>query len=61
MPPESSVDILNRLLRIIYRSLPMYLAGTSPWTSRSDARAEAVLAQLVGLNMPTSTICRWTI
>lgn len=47
MPPESSVDILNRLLRIVYRSLPMYLAGTSPWTSSGDAKAESVLAQLV--------------
>ena len=47
MPSESSVDYLNRLLRIIYRSLPMYLVNTSPWTSQSDARAEAVLKQLV--------------
>lgn len=47
MPSEPSVDTLNRLLRIVYRSLPMYIAGTSPWTSRTDGRAEAVLAQLV--------------
>jgi hypothetical protein len=47
MPQDSSVDILNRLLRIVYRSLSMYLAGTSPWTSRDDGRAEAVLSHLV--------------
>lgn len=47
MPQPSSIDVLNRLLRILYRSLPLYLDGTSPWTSRTDGRAEAVLAQLV--------------
>lgn len=47
MPQPSSVDVLNRLLRIVFRSLPMYLVNTSPWTSRGDGRAEAVLGQLV--------------
>lgn len=47
MPAETSLDVLNRLLRIVYRSLPMYLANTSPWTSRRDGQAEAVLARLV--------------
>lgn len=47
MPQPSSIDVLNRLLGIVFRSLPMYLAGTTPWTNRDDGRAEVVLNQIV--------------
>jgi hypothetical protein len=47
MPQPSSLDVLNRLLRIVFRSLPMYLVNTSPWIARDDGRAEAVLHQIV--------------
>jgi hypothetical protein len=41
------VDVLNRLLVIEYRSLPMYLRDACPWTHPGDERASAVLNQIV--------------
>ena len=41
-----TADILNRLVVIHYRSLPMYLADASPWTHRGDEDACEVLAQI---------------
>ncbi len=38
---------LNRLLTIIYRSLPMYLTQACPWTHRGDEKAVAALARIV--------------
>jgi len=37
MPTTDSITVLNRLLTIVSRSLPSYLADARPW-SRSDAR-----------------------
>lgn len=47
MTHPGSVEVLNRLLRIQYRSLPMFLAGTSPWTHQGDERAEISLTNIV--------------
>lgn len=38
---------LNRLLTIVYRSLPMYLTFANPWTQRSDAPAVTALRNIV--------------
>ncbi len=38
---------LNRLLVILYRSFPMYLADAVPWTHPGDERAESVLNHIV--------------
>jgi hypothetical protein len=38
---------LNRLLTILYRSLPMYLTFASPWTHRGDEKALATLRHIV--------------
>ncbi len=42
-----SVEVLNRLLALQYRSLPMYLNEACPWTHPGDESASATLAQLV--------------
>jgi hypothetical protein len=38
---------LNRLLTIVYRSLPMYLAHACPWIGRGDEKAVAALGHIV--------------
>jgi hypothetical protein len=38
---------LNRLLTIVYRSLPMYLTFACPWTHEGDEQAVATLGQIV--------------
>ena len=40
-------DVLNRLLVIHNRSLPMYLSETSPWTHRGDEQAAKTLQHIV--------------
>jgi hypothetical protein len=47
MPDNSSIDVLNRMLAILYRSLPMYLNQVSPWMHAGNERAKAVLDQIV--------------
>lgn len=47
MKPPNSVAVLNRLLQIQYRSLPMFLAGADPWTQQGDAKAAEALANIV--------------
>ncbi|NIL98080.1 MAG: hypothetical protein GTO53_09775 [Planctomycetales bacterium] len=44
---ENSVDLLNQLLVIHYRSLPMYLVDASPWTHRGDEKATEALHDIV--------------
>lgn len=44
--PDSS-DALNRLLIIIYRSLPMYLSDAVPWMHSGDEKAKHVLNHIV--------------
>jgi hypothetical protein len=41
------MDVLNRLLRILLRSLPMYLDEARPWTRRGDEALEQALTDLV--------------
>lgn len=38
--------VLNRLLRMLCRSLPIYLQGTQPWTRRGAEKGLQVLAQI---------------
>ena len=40
-------EVLNRLLTILYRSLPMYLTYALPWTHRGDEQAVKVLEHIV--------------
>lgn len=40
------IKVLNRLVTIHNRSLPVYLANTRPWMRRGDETAQAVLAQM---------------
>jgi hypothetical protein len=47
MTPEVSIDVMNRLLAILYRSLPMYLHDAQPWQGKGDERAANVLALIV--------------
>jgi len=47
MSPPSTTDILNRLLVLHERSLPMYLSYAPPADFTSNDKAKAVLAQIV--------------
>lgn len=43
----ATIDVLNELLRVQYRSLPMFLAGAEPWTREGDERAATALSNIV--------------
>jgi hypothetical protein len=47
MPIDASIDVLNRLLATLHRSLPMYLSDATPWTPPGDERATQTLARIV--------------
>jgi hypothetical protein len=47
MSQHGTYQALNRLLTILYRSLPMYLTDACPWTRQSDDKAVAVLKHIV--------------
>lgn len=47
MSVPSTRDVLNRLLAIEYRSLPIYLMDGSPWVPRSDSPAAVALRLMV--------------
>lgn len=47
MTHSSVLEALNRLLRVLHRSLPMYLADGQPWTGRRDDPAEETLRNVV--------------
>ena len=47
MSHPGTYQALNRLPTILYRSLPMYLANTSPWTRPGDERAIEALRHIV--------------
>jgi len=47
MSPPSTTDILNRLLVLHVRSLPMYLSYATPDQMNRHERARSVLAQIV--------------
>ena len=44
---EDSITVLNELLAIHYRSLPMYLTLASPWKHRGDEKATELLKDVV--------------
>jgi len=46
MPAQNDIAVLNRLLRILYRSLPIYLEGIQPWTRRGAEKGLDVLAEI---------------
>jgi hypothetical protein len=47
MATAAVYQALNRLLTILYRSLPMYLTDACPWTSGGDEKATAALRHIV--------------
>jgi hypothetical protein len=47
MDTDSIIDVLNRLLHHLCRSLPRYLEQAHPWTQRDDESVEAMLAGVV--------------
>jgi hypothetical protein len=42
----AATAVLNRLLRILSRSLPMYLRDAKPWTTEQEQPIQAALARL---------------
>ncbi len=55
MSNPGTYQALNRLLTILYRSLPMYLTYASPWTRRGDERATGALRRIVDDQQQLST------
>jgi hypothetical protein len=47
MTQAETLTIMNRLLAILYRSLPIYLHDAQPWQGKGDERAANVLALIV--------------
>jgi hypothetical protein len=47
MNSDASIDVLNRLLATLNRSLPMYLSDATPWTHPGDEQATQTLARIV--------------
>jgi hypothetical protein len=47
MMQDSSIDVLNRLLATLHRSLPMYLNDATPWTHPGDEQAAQTLQRIV--------------
>ena len=42
------LPVLNDLLRILYRSLPMYLAEARPWVHRRDEKLASAITAIAG-------------
>ncbi|MEX2317447.1 MAG: hypothetical protein WD669_09870 [Pirellulales bacterium] len=47
MSKTGTYQALNRLLTVLYRSLPMYLTFALPWTHVGDEKAVEVLSHIV--------------
>jgi hypothetical protein len=47
MSAAETLNVLNDLLAIVYRSLPMYLHDAQPWHARGKGRAADVLSGIV--------------
>jgi hypothetical protein len=47
MPVLDTTEILNRLMAIHHRSLPMYLSFAPPWRAYGQEEAERVLQRIV--------------
>ena len=48
----AATAVLNRLLRILSRSLPMYLREAKPWTTEQEQPIQAALADSPPINRP---------
>jgi hypothetical protein len=46
MPPANPTDALNRLLQLVYRSLPVYLEGVRPWVAPGEQGALELLRRM---------------
>lgn len=46
MDNEHTINVLNHLLAIHYRSLPVYLCSAHPWTARNGAAGLRVLQDI---------------
>jgi len=44
MNQPDPAEVLNRLLRVLYRSLPVYLAEVKPWSTQESPQARAIEA-----------------
>jgi hypothetical protein len=47
MDPFEAIPVLQRLLKLLCRSLPAYLADARPWARAGDRRIQAALDRLV--------------
>src|SRR5581483_12036338 len=47
MSDAQNIALLNQLLAIEYRSLPMYLADADPWQHPGDEKAAAILRHII--------------
>ena len=47
LPEPVSIPALNRLLRLLCRSLPMYLNDAKPWSSADHSQARSALLRLI--------------
>ena len=47
MTANATIDALNQLLEIHYRSLPTYLTEAAPWTHEGDEQATAAVEDIV--------------
>jgi hypothetical protein len=45
-PRIDPVPVLNELLRVLYRSLPMYLVEAKPWVERSGDKPYAAITHI---------------
>jgi len=43
---DDLINVLNRLLRIVYRSLPVYLVEMKPWPSYGSSKARELLLEI---------------
>lgn len=47
MAVENTIDLLNELLVLHHRSLPMYLTVASPWSHRGDEKATETVQDVI--------------
>jgi hypothetical protein len=60
MTQAGTLTVMNRLLAILYRSLPMYLHDAQPWQGKGDERAAGVLALIVeGQRKLAGQVAEW--
>ncbi len=54
MSQADALGVLNELLAMVYRSLPMYLHDAQPWHSRAQDQAANVLQRIVNAQQETA-------